>query len=570
MAIAVSEQLVRGLADSGSFERGRDYFLSGRVRALTVDGVAVSAVVDGGRAYRVRLDVTSAGLDGRCNCPYGAEGFFCKHCVAVALAWLDRRAEPIAASSNAKGKAGDNRRLRKFLLRQDVSWLVTELMRAAETDPLLRARLDVAAGVDAGDAFDDRNLRKRLERAIEVHDFVGYREAYAYFGDVEEVLAGVADLIGEGFADAARALAEYALELLESVGGLIDDSDGALREAISRAEGIHFDACSAGAPNPVRLAEVLVERALGSEYEIFLSVLPDYASVLGSAGMARYRELVEAAWQALPPKRPHDYSSHRFTVTFLMERLAECEGGADALIGVLSRDVACAYDVLRIAERLCQDGRDAEALDWLERGLSEFPPDPRLRSLAAACHVRAGDRGKAQELLWDNFAEGPSLDGYVALHDVAGKDFAGWRDRALRVLRDQPTSTQRFAALPFSRLGGHSTLVEVLLWEGDVDAAWDAATAGGCRDELWLRLARARAATHPGDAIAVLQAAADQAIGGKNRRSYQMAAILLVEAQTLSGRCDRLDEFDAHLLALRTTHKPKRALREELDRAGLR
>ncbi|NYH93398.1 DUF6880 family protein [Actinopolymorpha rutila] len=537
----MSEPMVSAAADPGSFQRGRDYYLSGRVRELTVDGRAVSAIVDGGRAYRVRLDLTPVGLEGRCNCPYGAEGFFCKHCVAAALAWLDSADAPPEASTvskgkggrrkragtstgkgkaDAKSKGGRDRRLRNFLLRQEGPWLVAELLRAADNDPLLRARLEVAAGADASEAFDDRHLRSRLEQTVDVGYFVDHREAEAYFWGVDEALTEVAKLIGDGFPDAARELAVYALDLLESVAGLIDDSDGGLRVAIERAEQVHLDACSASAPDPPQLAEFLAERALRSEYEVFLTAVPDYVSVLGTAGMARYRELVEDAWNALPPKRSHDYGSRRFTVTFLMERLAECEGGTNALVDVLSRDVASAYDVLRIAQRLHEDGRHAEALQWLERGLSDFPPDPRLRSLAAECHVRTGDRARAQELLWDNFAERPSVDAYIALRKLAGKKaFARRRDSALSVLRDEPVPGQRVS--------------------------------------------------HPDDAIVVLRAAADLEIEKKDRRSYHEAAGLLAEARTLAEGCGHLDEFDAHLLALRTTHKPKRALCEELDRAGL-
>jgi hypothetical protein len=89
---------------------------------------------------------------------------------------------------------------------------------------------------------------------------------------------------------------------------------------------------------------------------------------------------------------------------------------------------------------------------------------------------------------------------------------------------------------------------------------------GGCHDDLWLRLARDRAATHPAHAIPILLAAADQAIDHKNRDSYRVAAGLLVEARTLFTRDE---DFESHLAALRTAHRPKRALREELDKAGL-
>src|ERR1022692_341317 len=48
---------------------------------------------------------------------------------------------------------------------------------------------------------------------------------------------------------------------------------------------------------------------------------------------------------------------------------------------------------------------------------------------------------------------------------------------------------------------GHAGLVEVLLWEDDVDAAWQAAQHGGCTRQRWLDLARARAKERPIDAI---------------------------------------------------------------------
>ncbi len=459
--------------------------------------------------------------------------------------------------------------LREFLLTQDPVWLADELLRAAEADPLVRARLDVAAGADTRHAFDESPLRARLERAVEIRDFVSYREAYSYFADVDEALGSVAELIDQGFPDVAMRLAEYALELLTEAGALVDDSDGGLREALNRVEEIHLDACSAGKPDPVRLAEYLVETATGSDYEVFLTALPDYERLLGKNGMARYRELVETAWRALPPKRPNDYSGGRFTIKFLMERLAECEGGTDALIDVLARDVSSAYDVLRIAERLHGDGRDDEALDWLGRGLTDFPPDARLRSLAATCHLGAGRRQDAMELLWANFADRPLLDNYVALHGAAGDQFPTWRDRALALLREEPVASARFTTPPFMRTGGHSALVEVLLWEQDPDAAWQAALHGGCNDALWLQLARVRADAHPADAVPVLLAAADQQIGHKNRGAYEAAARLLTEAKKLSVRGNSLDQFDAHLRMLRAEHKPKRALREELDRAGL-
>ncbi|HEX6197575.1 MAG TPA: hypothetical protein VFZ37_16785 [Jiangellaceae bacterium] len=44
----------------------------------------------------------------------------------------------------------------------------------------------------------------------------------------------------------------------------------------------------------------------------------------------------------------------------------------------------------------------------------------RLCTLAAQCHQRAGNRDAALSLLWDNFADRPSLETYQILHEAAG------------------------------------------------------------------------------------------------------------------------------------------------------
>ena len=165
-------------------------------------------------------------------------------------------------------------------------------------------------------------------------------------------------------------------------------------------------------------------------------------------------------------------------------------------------------------------------------------------------------------MLWANFAERPTLDSYRALRDATAEDFPSWRERALTLLADKPP-----AKSPWSH--GRSTLVEILLDEGETDAAWQAAVDGGCSENLWLRLARVRAKTHPADAIPVLLRAADQAIDHRNRDFYQIAARFLAEAKPLFTRCGRDEDFRAHLAALRDAHRTKWALRQELDHARL-
>jgi len=134
--ILVSEESVRQLADPSDYQQGQAWFTEGMVTGLAVQGTAVRAMVDG--RYRVRLDLTRSGLAGTCDCPHPD---FCEHCVAVALAWLD--IDGTSADANLAFAPDDD--LRAFLADQDPTWLADELLRAAEADPALRARLEDAA-----------------------------------------------------------------------------------------------------------------------------------------------------------------------------------------------------------------------------------------------------------------------------------------------------------------------------------------------------------------------------------------------------------------------------------------
>lgn len=96
----ITAQNLCALAGSRSYSRGDEYFVTGRVGPLTEKNGVISAQVRGSRMYNVWLKAASAGvgkfcLDHTCTCPVGRDGDFCKHCVAVGLAWIDMTAAAV-------------------------------------------------------------------------------------------------------------------------------------------------------------------------------------------------------------------------------------------------------------------------------------------------------------------------------------------------------------------------------------------------------------------------------------------------------------------------------------------
>src|SRR3989338_4109529 len=92
---------LRERAGGRSFERGQEYLSEGCVRGLAEHAGTITAKVAGTRDYRVKLWVKDGGIEYSCTCPVSADGDFCKHCVAVGLAWLS----PAENSSKKPGKA---------------------------------------------------------------------------------------------------------------------------------------------------------------------------------------------------------------------------------------------------------------------------------------------------------------------------------------------------------------------------------------------------------------------------------------------------------------------------------
>jgi len=327
----------------------------------------------------------------------------------------------------------------------------------------------------------------------------------------------------------------------------------------------------------LELAERLFARAVADEWGVFTNVVDDYAKPLGAVGRKRLRDLIGQEVGRLPRLGPgQSGDGRRHTVLHLAERVARAEGVA-AVVDVLAYSLTSARAFTRICEELVTAGRPEQALEWAERGLRECGSGRvdhglgELRRLAIGLYATLGRDHDAIELAWSDFEAAPSLEGYQRLHQHAQADrsWPGWRDKALTVLRAQPRLGKGQPPAGPYHPPGHSTLVHVLLWEGDVDAAWRAAQDGGCAEGLWLSLARRRAEQHPGDAVPVLRRHVDAAIASAKRDGYERAAGLLAELGNYHEKLGTSVAFADYVRAVRKANSRRRNLLAAFDAAGL-
>ncbi|MBW3603652.1 MAG: hypothetical protein KY460_01880 [Actinobacteria bacterium] len=406
------------------YERGVDYATHGHVTHLQIGGHRATAVVQGTRPYDVTIERVGSTLTFDCTCPMGAIDEFCKHLVALGVELVGDDEPDVAdvarAGPDAPRVDPDAIDLDAWLADQPADRLRELLTAEAARDPDVRRRLSVVAAADTGESPELSSLRARITDAFAVghhhsYRYIEYRDAYAWAHDVEAVIDAVDELLAAGFAAETVALAETMLAELNDSVNYVDDSDGHLDGLFESAADLHLRACEQARPDPVALAGRLLDWALSWELDGFLYAVGDYAEVLGSAGLAAYRQLAEQRWAQIPALGPGDDHHDRFAITTVMEHLAETTGGLDALLEVMQRNQASGHAFVRIATACRDHDRDDLALDWAQRGHQAFPGESRLTELIGDIHADHGRHDEALAAERELFTGGPSLARYHRL-----------------------------------------------------------------------------------------------------------------------------------------------------------
>ena len=576
------------LAGSLYLQRGMRYLEDGRVGPIRATDDAIEATVRGEDAYTVRVSLDGSRIVSDCTCPIGETGAFCKHCVALSLAWL----RPLTAGRPAALRSDRHRRtaakqpvdtIGPFLARLDRQALVDLIAAEADRDEGLAERLRLRAAMAAPADEGLPALEEALDRATRVWGALHYRDVPAFARGVDETADILDRLVSDGRPAVAIVLAERALRRLEDALEQADDSDGLIGDLLDRFQTLHLDACRASRPDPVELAERLFRWELEGDWDVFRGAAQRYADVLGEAGLAAYRRLAEAEWARIPalgPGAEDTADGDRFKVTYMMESLAQASHDVDMEIAVLSRDLSSAYGFLQIAQLCRAADRGDEALDWAERGERAFPSrsDVRLREFLADEYLRRSRDHDAMALIWAEYSEGPGLERYKLLKQYADRigSWAAWRPRALDELRrsiDQAMAAEPARAQPlrfrWQQPPDGSRLVDILLWEDNLNAAWDEARRLGCSRTIWLQLALRSEETRPEDALAVYRQEVAALFGGTDRRVYVEVVDLLRRIGVLMSRLGSTADFATYAAEVRAANARRPAFLALFDAANL-
>lgn len=192
--------LLMDLAGDRYFQRGVDYFERGLVHSMAQYDERIVAEVYGTEIYQIQLWLEGTDLLSRCSCPLGVDGLFCKHCVAVGLAWISEP-PPYRREQETPKKAGTTMEdVRDYLTRQERDTLVQMILDQAMDDARWRDQLLLKAAFSQPGGADINTFRRTLRNAIATGDFVDYYAAAGYAEEVQTAIDGLEELLDEGYA----------------------------------------------------------------------------------------------------------------------------------------------------------------------------------------------------------------------------------------------------------------------------------------------------------------------------------------------------------------------------------
>lgn len=567
--IGITKADIRQATDDGSWGRGVDYFDEGRVESLIIDDGEITAKVRGRRPYKVTLEITAGYPEGDCNCPMGEGGYFCKHCVAVALAYLEDQGEALRTKKRKKGKKRKAAKVtikdvKQYLGGRDKSELVDMLIEQVKQDDNLRERLFLLLASDHNGKVAMETFREAIDEATtaDCYDYrYGGDRGYERSRDMGEVLGSLERLLEEGHGAEVMELAEYAIERCDASGDHADEY------YVEKLVELFHEACKKVQPEAEEFAVKLFTMSIQSEW--FCEAVEDYQDILGKKGMSIYRQLASEQWAKIPVLKAgdeSDYGGTRSRITRIMETIAGMDNDIEMLVEIKSKSLTQPWDYLKIANIYKENKQRGKAIAWAEKATKAFSRKDGLRTVGEFLaeeyhHLKRHD--EAMDIIWEEFTEHTGLAGYQNLKKHADRcgQWEQWRKKALEYIEAETGKGMRKSKRDrwsYSGFSDHSLLVQIYLWENSVEKAWREAQTGGCSTNLWLNLAEKRGGTHPDDSIEIYKSVVGPIVERTNDDAYREATGYIKAIRKLMSVQKKEKEFDTYLSEIRTAFKRKR------------
>jgi uncharacterized Zn finger protein len=574
----LTELGVQRWCGEASFERGQTYYRHGHILHPRRQGDAIKGRCLGSmeRAYELAIHLGPEGIvSGSCSCPVG-HGGRCKHAAALLLAWIHEpeaftEVEALQEALEQRSKPELVVLIQRMIERYPDLERLVELPTAGSQQPVnvetIRQQANAAfhdeeygsrggiygivqtlsALVDLGDEYatrqDWRNAAAVYQPVIEV-----ILEQYSYVEDEGE-LAGVVDNCVSGLG-----------QCLEMV------TDATFRETLLRVlfSVYRWDVEFGGIDMGYEATDFILNESTSEEKtrvgQWVREAIPqggDWSSVFRRQTFGRFLLALEA--EHLDDESYLRICRETARWTDLVDRLLALGRVGEA---VEVAQIVSDYELLSLAD-LFVDHNQGELARQMASERARTSTDSRLAAWLKNDAQKRGDPlaalGYAQTLFWER----PNMLAYHEVRDLA-QSVGQWHLIRTSIL-DRLAAESQF-----------ELLTDIYVDEGQIDDAlaslaqhMSQSRGWWMRSSLLVRVAQAAEADRPREAIRLYLTHAQQLIGARGRDNYAEAAGHLGRVRDLYHTLGAQETWQQFIADLRSRERRLRALKEELDRAGL-
>lgn len=580
----LTENDIRSWTDSGTFGRGMDYYRNGYILHPRRQGMGLKAQCLGSQPtpYRVQATLNAQGIaTATCSCPVG---YACKHTVALLLTWVHKpdtftEEETLDATLEQRDKAELIALIKKML--DHVPELedllhIQALGEAAPTQQIppdaIKRQVEQAMNSGRGEWGESYEIASTLNEIIGIGASYAAREDWR---NAAVVYATVAPAILDNYESVYDDEGETLSPVNDCVAGLgeclehIEDEE--TREGILHAllSVYRWDVNYGGVGVGDGIPAIFETQTTPEEKQVIARWVREMLASSGSGGDGWQQQhygglLLDLEADTLDDEAFLRVCRETGRIHDLVERLLELDRVEEATqVAESSSD----YDLLSLADRFVIHKQDAVILR-LMRARAVNSQDSRLKAwlkdYANAHHQPEEALTLTEELFWMR----PSVEGYQELQKLAAplQQWDALRVKTLSLLGQ------------YARYG--NLLVELYLFENEIALAIQAfkqgeqnkTVMGGAYSygaPLRIRVAQAAEKDFPGEAIDLYMRTVLSLIDTRGRENYTTAAQYLLRVRELFKRLGDPGRFTLLMQNLRDNNKNLRALKEELNKAGL-
>lgn len=563
----ITAKSLRSKAGSVYYSRGVGYFEDDCVDRLEIGEDYVSAIVHGSYRYKVKLSVVSNILYGTCNCPLGQDREFCKHQVALGLAYIhaDNQAK------KQKNKSTFNwTRFVKECTREEVEKIVFE-MSVHCPKIIEKYRMENLPVTENALALE---LNSKIDSLVAMAEDCGYDDYDDYYDDYDE------DDCNCEFSDGQRQLeialdkiadkedytvlfkiAEYGIEQIRLTSTYQEEP---VSEFLDSMLNYYIQAASFGIGTPEYLVNKIQTWEQNDSYCGFGN-LKELFPELSQATKDLWYENAIKEWERMPALKMGSSSrnNYRRRLETRLLYLAKEHKNQKLILKIRKNNLSETSDVLALIDEYRACKMDKEILPLLQKAKSVFSNSRDIRNALTQEQQKLGNHDAALKIAWKEFENSPLCDeafSFLIKTARQAKCSPEYLEKALKLLEEKELKQSNQRSYWGHNHSIRSRRIEILLDAGRNEQAWELGKDAHCYEELKLRLAKWRSKKNPTEAGEVCNQLLKKALVPTGDREYEHVIKLLKLYKEYMNMAEKQEQFQQYCQWIRTEYRRRKNL----------